>query len=438
MRGRYACWIGYLVLACVPLPGAAAPAAGSDIGETAPQAPVQQVSPSDTPFSSVSRGSAVGRLPFIPIPEIDTAPDSGVTLGLIAVVLSNNPQGEIDRILAPDIIHSQYFGWGARWRTFRYPSEDRKWSVVAGLKQSVEREFDAEYDAGLLRASDWSWSAHAVYDRSGTGRFFGLGNNSQLRDESTFIERQFSLELTAARNFTHELQLAWMARAEDVEVGDRALDFLPAIDTIYPTQPGVGHVRELQQRLVLSYDTRDSDVVPHRGERWVAFAGFSPPGMGTGNGYSFLGLDLTTLRPMGQDVTIVAHTALRYMPSYASAPFWDLSNLGGDRSVIGEAQPLRAFGNGRFVDRNSFEASIEARIAVRRFHLFGSDLKLELAPFVDSGKVFAMMSTNPFEHLHVGGGMGFRLVASPFVVGYLDVGFGSEKAAVFSGINYPF
>lgn len=29
-------------------------------------------------------------------------------------------------------------------------------------------------------------------------------------------------------------------------------------------------------------------------------------------------------------------------------------------------------------------------------------------------------------------------IASPLVVGYLDIGFGKEKAALFSGIDYPF
>jgi hypothetical protein len=35
-------------------------------------------------------------------------------------------------------------------------------------------------------------------------------------------------------------------------------------------------------------------------------------------------------------------------------------------------------------------------------------------------------------------GLGVRGVASPFVVGYVDIGFAHGKAAVFSGINYPF
>jgi len=66
-----------------------------------------------------------------------------VTLGLIPVMLSNNDHGEINQILAPDLIYSEYFGWGARYRIFRNPSDDEKWSVIGGGKQHVEREFDA-------------------------------------------------------------------------------------------------------------------------------------------------------------------------------------------------------------------------------------------------------------------------------------------------------
>jgi hypothetical protein len=431
-------WAGCLLFAGVPLLGVAAQASDALPQEEPAPPPHSQVAAQDAPSGGWSPGFELGNLPFIPIPEIDISPHSGVTLGLIPVVLSHNAQGEINKILAPDIIHSQYFGWGASWRSFHYPSDDEKWSVVAGAKQRVEREFDAEYELGLRRTGDWSWIAHAVYDRSGTGRFFGLGNDSLLSNQTSFINSQIRLELTAAHNFNPEVQLAYRARAATVEIGQSALDSLPALETLYPTLPGVGHVRDLEQRIVLSYDTRDSVVVPRSGERLVAFAGFSTRATGSTNPYTFLGVDLTSLRAVGPELTVVAHAALRYMPTFINAPFWALSSLGGDRSIIGEAQPLRAYGDDRFVDRNSFAASLEARIWVRSFHLFNTDLKLELAPFVDAGKVFEAMSDSPLSHLRLGGGMGFRVIASPFVVGYLDVGFGKEKAAVFSGIDYPF
>ncbi len=375
------------------------------------------------------------RLPFIPVPEIDTSPHSGVTLGLIPVVLSYDERGHIDRILAPDVIHSQYFGWGARWRTFSYPSDDERWSVVAGGKQRVEREFNAVYDLGLSRGDHWSWSAHAMFDRSGTGRFFGLGNASPRTKETTFVDQQTRVEVTAGRNFTREMQLAYLVRADSIRIERGVLGFLPSIEDVYPRLQGVGEVHELQQRLTLTYDTRDSVAVPRRGERLAAFAGIATHSLGKPM-YSYVGADGTWLWPIGPDVTLVAHAAARVMPSYADAPFWALSSIGGDRSVVAEAQPLRSYGAGRFVDRNSVSASVEARSWVRSFHLFGTDLKLVLAPFVDAGKVFR--SGSPASHAHVGSGMGFRLVAIPFVVGYLDVGYGREGLAVFSGIDYPF
>ena len=70
--------------------------------------------------------------------------------------------------------------------------------------------------------------------------------------------------------------------------------------------------------------------------------------------------------------------------------------------------------------------------------LFGTHGIAEIAPFAEAGRVFRGMSENPLTDLHPVGGVGFRAIAEPFVVGYVDVGYGGEGTAVFSGINYPF
>ena len=62
----------------------------------------------------------------------------------------------------------------------------------------------------------------------------------------------------------------------------------------------------------------------------------------------------------------------------------------------------------------------------------------ELAPFIDGGKVSGTTDTSLVSRLHNALGLGVRAVASPFIVGYVDVGHGSGRTAVFSGINYPF
>ena len=52
--------------------------------------------------------------------------------------------------------------------------------------------------------------------------------------------------------------------------------------------------------------------------------------------------------------------------------------------------------------------------------------------------MFHALNANPLSNLHPVGGLGFRGIAEPFVVGYVDVGYGGEGVAVFSGIEYPF
>jgi outer membrane translocation and assembly module TamA len=119
-------------------------------------------------------------------------------------------------------------------------------------------------------------------------------------------------------------------------------------------------------------------------------------------------------------------------------PFWALSSLGGDRSVLGDRQPLRGFGSDRFIDRNSFSSSVELRSKIFDINLFTTDLTFEMAPFVDAGRVFHNLDDNPLDRLHVAGGIGLRAIAEPFIVGYVDIGYGSEGTAIFSGVDYPF
>lgn len=72
------------------------------------------------------------------------------------------------------------------------------------------------------------------------------------------------------------------------------------------------------------------------------------------------------------------------------------------------------------------------------FDAVSTHVDVEFAPFVDLGRVFSRTSTLPFEQLHHVFGVGFRGIAKPFVVGKVDIGYGSEGVALFTGLNYPF
>jgi hypothetical protein len=154
--------------------------------------------------------------------------------------------------------------------------------------------------------------------------------------------------------------------------------------------------------------------------------------------YSEAGLDGRDFWPVADGTVLAAHVALRYLPTSHEVPFWALSSLGGGVSQTGGEQPLRGYGEGRFYDRNSFSTSVELRRTVLSFDAVSTRVDVELAPFVDIGRVFARTNTDPFEQLHHVFGMGFRGIAKPFVVGKVDIGYGSEGVAVFTGLNYPF
>ena len=376
--------------------------------------------------------------PFIPIPEIDTAPHSGLTLGLIPTTLRLNEAGEIDRIVAPDVIHSQYFGWGARMRVFGYPSADTEWSVVGGLKQRTEREFDARYAVGETRQGRYTWSAEAIYDRSGIPRFFGFGNESRKADETSYVNNQERLDATVGWNISRELQMSYAARLRHVTVQPSVLPQLVSIQVRFPSVAGLQPTSELQQRVALSYDTRDARTIPGDGGLYVLYAAVVARSIGSSYAATSVGGDARQYWALAPTVTLAAHGSLRYTPGSGPVPFWALPSLGGDRSVLAEREPLRGYGEDRFIDRNQFASGIELRTRVVDFQALDTRLSIEVAPFLDVGKVFAKVAQSPLSRLHAAGGLGIRGIASPFVVGYVDLGYGREKLAVFSGINYPF
>jgi outer membrane protein assembly factor BamA len=366
-------------------------------------------------------------------------PNSGVTLGLIPTWLVTDDTGQIREIFAPDVMYNPNFGFGARDRVFAYPSDDTQWSVVGGAKQRVESEFDFEYQTGRLRSSRWSFNASVVYDRSGTPRFYGIGNNSPTFDETDYTEQQKYLQTTIGWNLDHAWQISYTLRDRRVDVQPGTLARIASLQARFGRILGVGTNDELLNRGQITFDTRDDPTIPKQGSELVVYGGIaSRDGRPDSSLYSVTGLDVRHFWPIGGDATIAGHLAMRYMPGAARVPFWSLSSIGGDQSILGDAQPLRAFAQGRFYDRNSFSSSLEYREHVLSIDAVSTHIELELTPFVDVGEVFAHSRTSPVHDLHRVVGIGFRGIARPFVVGYVDIGYGSEGIAAFTGINYPF
>jgi hypothetical protein len=401
--------------------------------------PVEVPIPVGTGPSGLSRWFNPETAPFIPVPLISTDPNSGSTFGLIPTWVKTDENHNVTRIIAPDILVNENFGIGVHGRIFAYSSADEQWSLVAGIKERVEREFDFEYQRGRAREERWSINYSLIWDRDGTPRFYGIGNGTPASSQTNYTNQQEFARVQIGLNLTHAWQLQYTAQFQLVDVLPGTIDDFPSIQTLFPTVFGLGTNKEQLNRLAIVYDTRDDQSIPTRGVEWVVYGGAAAKnGLLNNSGYSEFGMDGRGFWPVAPDAELAAHLALHYLPGSGQVPFWALSNIGGGESQIGGAQALRGYGEGRYYDRNSFSASIELRCKVFTFDAVTTKLDIEIAPFVDLGSVFAKTGTAPVDELHQVYGIGFRGIARPFVVGYVDIGHGSEGLAVFTGLNYPF
>lgn len=399
------------------------------------QAPAQGPIPPPPagPSKGLSRWFNPATAPFIPVPEIAVDPNGGTTIGVIPTWVKTDENHQVRRIIAPDVIYNPNFGWGVHGRIYGYTSGDEQWSLVAGAKERVEREFDAEYERGRLREERWSFSASVVYDVDGTPRFYGLGNDSPASAVTNYTNQQERVEMQVGLNLTHAWQLRYTGRLQVVDVLPGTLDKVASIEPQF-----LGTNKLLLNRLSIVYDTRDDLTVPNRGVELIAYGGLaSRNGLLNNSMYSEVGADGRIFSPIAENSILVAHMAAHYLPTTNNVPFWALSNIGGGESEVGGAQPLRGFGAGRFYDRDSFAGSLELRHKILSFD-FSTQVDVEITPFVDVGRVFARTGTFALDQLHYVGGVGFRGIARPFVVGYVDIGYGSEGVAAFTGLNYPF
>jgi len=385
--------------------------------------------------------------PFIPIPEAATDPFNGTTLGFLPVFLQLDGSQQIKNIIAPDINYNTILGAGGNFRYLAYPSADTQWYVIAGGSQEKAASVEVDAATGLERKRWWTLEGHLLYQRDPTERFFGLGNNSSYNNQTNYSLEQLYVDLIFGVNITQHLQVALRERPRFVRIHQGALSSLPYTGTDFPTLKGLNGGSEVMNQLVGSYDTRDSITVPTSGGLVALFAGVADRAFMSSSSYTTFAADLRHYFPLTPRITLAGQLYTRYVPAGNETPFWAMSWLGGDGPgesslldlPVSDEQTWRGAGAGRFIDNNMFDANLEVRTRVYERELFNTHGILELAPFVDIGRVYHNVSTVPFENLHPAGGMGFRAIALPFVVAYIDVGYGgSGGSAIFSGINYPF
>jgi len=190
---------------------------------------------------------------------------------------------------------------------------------------------------------------------------------------------------------------------------------------------------------VAKYDTRDDVDLPTGGCLYRIFAGLADRRIGSSFSYVRFGTELSHYFHFGSRFVLATHALVEYMPAGNEPPFWSLARLGGENSdSFADRSTQRGYGTARFTDNNIEGLNAELRTRIFSAKVFNTRGTIQMAPFVDLGKVSHRFTDNPINRFHPAGGMGFRAVAEPFVVGYLDIGYASEGVSIFTGIDFPF
>ncbi len=274
-----------------------------------------------------------------------------------------------------------------------------------------------------------------VYRTTLAERFYGIGNETDEDDESSYVFRKTFGTAMLGVQLPFNLSLEFLERIVSFKVGPGRLtdEDVPSTKAKYRDVFGVndGRLTLVTHRIKLIYDNRDSRGAPTEGIYGEFAYEISDSALGSDSGFQRFSLAVTVLLPKFNKRFTTAIHAAGWIMTGDSIPFYELTSVGGKETN-------RGYGAGRFVDQNGFVLNIEERINVMYFNAADTNLILQLAPFVDIGRVFKKGRSFTFKDAHVSAGGAVRLVIpdSELVVS-IDLGFSDEGSATFVSLNYP-
>jgi outer membrane protein assembly factor BamA len=367
----------------------------------------------------------------VPLPEILTDPNEGNTYGFLPVILLLDPNGRIEHIIADDVRYNKITGVFPAFRLMGFPTIDQRYFVTVRKSEKIDEDYIGEYERIGMLDGTTDVLGNLTYFRDSRLRFYGFGNDTPNDQESNYTQRKFATRLRLGYRPIEYIQVAWQGRLEQSSIHEGGVSDLPFTGNEFPGTPGLERVTVHGEAFSVAYDDRDSQTITTHGTLGAAKFEIVDKSLGSSESYMKYGFELRRFIPFRDRFVLAIHSVLDYLTHADAVPFYE-------RSAVGGVKSLRGFGDDRFVDANRFFSTVELRTLAFRRQLFDVMTELEVAPFMDAGEVFSSAKDVPFDDLHFVGGVGFRGVVRPQVVGFVDIGYGSDGPAVFTGLDYPF
>ena len=274
-------------------------------------------------------------------------------------------------------------------------------------------EGKAEIRLSNIGASILNMAWRAKYHEDPQEDFFGLGPQSERRDRTNYLLREFE--------GTTE---AWLSPIKGFRAGGGATYLTPSVgtgrDSRYASVEKVfdpatlagfegGKRKFLRTDAFIEYDRRDNPSYPRAGTYLDAkFSHYSDRDLDRFN-FRRYELDAQQYVPFDNGYKVLAvasNVVLTDTDGNNTVPFYFMPDLGGRQS-------LRGFRERRFRDRNSIFASAEYR--------WEAWWALDVAVFADAGKVAARRSDINLKDLEGSYGIGFRFHTKKAFAFRLDI-----------------
>ena len=390
-----------------------------------------------------------GDYTFIPLPAFAYNRNEGYWLGGQMWILKEDARGNLGTLIVPQYFYNRLVGHTVNGNYFRYPSSTAQWEITGSFSEHIARDIDLRYKDVGAGGGRYIIGGQVQWFKDPLDRFFGLGNRAQEQQETNYTSEEIKINLTGGIKLTPDFAVLFTERFRDVKVEQGIVDSLPSTQQQFPQVAGIEGAQIIGHRLTLRYDTRDHQLSPTKGSYITASGEFNQNlKHAEENRWWRYTIDARTLIPHAQGQLIfvlrfladgVAGEKLETLPTgqteeaQRGIPFYERPMLGGETT-------LRAFGQNRFISNSALLFNLEERILLKELEIFGYDIGMEIAPFLDLGRV---QRTNPWENLNfenwqVNPGTGLRLVAKPYVVGRADFAYGRDGFNAFVGLDYPF
>ena len=326
------------------------------------------------------------------------------------------------RLWQPDIGSSRFDVHGsAAYSIRRYESYQLQAGFIPHRGRQLPRRAvvaDGAVDfADELHRGQGRWLGYASfrYHHLPEVDFFGLGNDTQPEDRTTYLQQDALYDAVLAFQPTERSMLMARGGFLQVFVGPGRDEGVPSLEEVFPATPGL----QAQPDFVhltgfAAVDGRDEPGNPHRGAFLaVSLSRFDDR---DGDAYRFnrFAADGRAFLSLGsaQRVLALRAVAITDRPAEgAQVPFYMQHSLGGGQS-------LRGYRNFRFRGERLLLLQAEYR--------WEANPAVELALFVDSGRASSPEDGWSLEDMHTSWGAGLRVKTFDAVRFRFDVAWSEE------------